>query len=236
LLVISKKKFAYETTQEKVKGFMGWLRKEVDQNILAVEKRDGRTVTHRRPWENTYISRAYTKGMARAESELKKAGVLTKKPTFFTDSINAQFNLPFHAEKVASIYTRVYRDLEGITEYMDLKISRTLAEGLATGLSPLEMARELADEVDMSIGRARTLARTEVIRAHHMGNIATYEQAGIEGVTVQAEWLATDDDKVCEFCEDMNGKVFTLEEIAPMIPAHPNCRCVAIPSFPEEED
>ena len=36
-------------------------------------------------------------------------------------------------------------------------------------------------------------------------------------------------DRVCPKCEALDGKIFTLDEIEPMIPLHPQCRCIALP-------
>jgi len=61
---------------------------------------------------------------------------------------------------------------------------------MAEGLSPRTIARRLNDRVD-KIGkvRARALARTEIIRAHHSANVQEYRMAGIEKVRVKAEWV-----------------------------------------------
>jgi SPP1 gp7 family putative phage head morphogenesis protein len=135
------------------------------------------------------------------------------------------------------VYMRVFSDLKGVTEAMSTAMSRTLATGLVEGEGPESIARELVKNIDdIGKARARTIARTEVIRAHHVATINTYREAGIDGVTVTAEWSTAGDDKVCSVCEDMavdeEGKpiVYTLDEIEPLIPAHPNCRCAAIPS------
>ena len=74
------------------------------------------------------------------------------------------------------------------------------------------------------------MARTEITRAHHKANLNEMRAAGIEGVHVVAEWEGTPDDKMCEKCGNLVGKRFTIRAIEGMIPAHPNCRCVAIPA------
>lgn len=128
------------------------------------------------------------------------------------------------------LYTRTFNELKGITEAMDQQISRALAEGMAQGLGPAKIARNLTDRVDkIGITRARTMARTEIIRAHHLATINTYREAQIEGVRVKAEW-STAGFGVCPSCAEMEGKIFTLNEIEGMIPLHPSCRCCALPA------
>jgi SPP1 gp7 family putative phage head morphogenesis protein len=81
--------------------------------------------------------------------------------------------------------------------------------------------------------RAEILARTEIIRAHHLGTIQEYRNQGLLNIVVKAEWKTAGDDRVCTKCASLEGKVFTLDEIEPMIPAHPNCRCIALPYVEE---
>ena len=83
--------------------------------------------------------------------------------------------------------------------------------------------------------RSRIIARTEIIRAHHLATINTYREARIEGVKVKAEWSTAGDDRVCPDCADMEGRVFTLDEISTLIPLHPQCRCVALPILPGQK-
>ena len=48
-------------------------------------------------------------------------------------------------------------------------------------------------------------------------------------VIVKAEWMTAGDDRVCPICASLQGQVFSLDEIEPLIPRHPNCRCIALP-------
>ena len=41
--------------------------------------------------------------------------------------------------------------------------------------------------------------------------------------------MTAQDEKVCSQCLALQGKIFSLDEIEPMIPLHPNCRCIALP-------
>lgn len=39
----------------------------------------------------------------------------------------------------------------------------------------------------------------------------------------KVRWLTEDDFKVCEICEDLDGEIFTINNVPP--PPHPRCRC-----------
>ena len=232
--------FAFERTADKVEGFMTWLQGWEDEYILSKGVRGARIVVRpgtirgvEQAWTDVYIDTAYQQGIRRARQELRQAGADI--PMFEGlipgggDQVAVAFNQPIHADRVGLAYTRTFNELKGITNAMDQQISRVLAEGLAEGRNPREIARIINNRVDkIGITRARMLARTEVIRAHHVANIMEYERAGIEGVRIKAEW-STAGFNVCPICTALEGQIFTLEEILPMIPRHPNCRCVAIP-------
>lgn len=70
--------------------------------------------------------------------------------------------------------------------------------------------------------RTEMIARTESSRANAEGALNVYEA---EGVTT--EWIAVAGNEFDpEFCQDNDGKVFTIAEARGMIPVHPNCECI----------
>lgn len=229
--------FDFPRSDEKVNAFMEWLRKEQQAGgIEIVMPEVARVGAVDARWANVYIDTAYQQGIRRGRAELKRQGIDTLDNTDPTQAL-AGFNNPVHADRVGLIYSRVYSDLNGITAEMDKQISRILAQGIADGLNPREMARQIADRVDkIGITRARTLARTEIVRAHHQANIQEFKSAGIEEVEVVAEWVTAGDDRVCPICEPMNGKIFTIDAAGGMLPKHPNCRCVVTPVLREDVD
>jgi SPP1 gp7 family putative phage head morphogenesis protein len=221
-----------QMSARQVESFMLWLQDQIDQGILEVYRGTPRSLSTSEHWSDIYVRSAYERGVARAHSELEKIGISIT----YAETVEELINLPFHVDRLALLYTRTYNELRGVTQAMSQDIARTLAEGMAQGLNPYEIARNLNKRVD-AIGpvRSRMIARTEIIRAHHQANILTYREAGIEGVRVIAEWLTAGDDKVCTECLKNEGKRFSLDEAEGMIPVHPNCRCVVIPVTPETE-
>ena len=157
---------------------------------------------------------------------------------------------PIHMDRLGLLFTRVFNDLKGITAAMDMQISRVLAQGIADGDGMRVLARKLVSTINGTkmgelgitdtLGRfipaqrrALILARTEIIRSHHLATIQEYRNWGLMGVTVKVEWSTAKDDRICEKCASMEGRVFTLDEIEPLIPLHPQCRCTTIPYIKE---
>jgi very-short-patch-repair endonuclease len=144
-------------------------------------------------------------------------------------------------DRVGLLYIRVFNELKGITSAMDLQITKVLSQAMLDGDGPRFAARKLVKTIsgmgeDLGITdalgryipamrRAEMLARTEMIRAHHLGMIQEYRNWALEGVYVLAEFLTAGDDRVCKVCAEIEaqGKEYTLDEAEGMIPVHPNC-------------
>ena len=237
--------FDFPRSGDKVTAFMQWLQQQVDKGILQTGTMPQLGRSMEEPWTNLYIQDSYKRGVIRSRYEMGRAGMATPNLDA-TGGISASMSTPFHMDRVGLIYTRVYNELKGVTDAMDHQISRVLAQGIADGDGPMLLARKinatisgagmgelgLTDTLGRFIPaqrRAKMIARTEIIRAHHQAMVQEYRNWGVEGVTVQAEWRTAGDDRVCEECSSMEGNVYTLDEIENMIPRHPQCRCLALP-------
>jgi len=140
----------------------------------------------------------------------------------------------------------------------ELAVRTAIMEGFVEGLTIREIAKNI-EKVFKQAGavRAAMIARTEMSRAANYGAIVAYQQSGV----VEAkEWLTAKDEKVCPFCNKMDGKVISLEEsflpvgqalesvdqstFATSImmnnyanvdapPLHVNCRCTILPVVKE---
>lgn len=217
--------FAFARRSDKVAAFMEWLREEQARGILGIVPGQAIRQSADSSWMNVYIETAYQKGIRDAGKKMRGAGANVKESW-----INGAFNRPIHADRVGLIFTRAFQDLEGINAAMAQKISRALALGVAEGRNPIQIAKAISEEIEsITNARAIVLARTEVISAHAEATLNAYQEAGIEGVEVEAEISTAGDDRVCPECEDLEGDVMTLEEARNVIPVHPQCRCAWLP-------
>ena len=145
---------------------------------------------------------------------------------------------------------------KGIDDETDKQLRTSLAEGLAAG----ESIEELTARVETIYGaaasfRAERIARTETIRANNFASEEAWRQSGV----VEAkEWFTAKDERVCEFCGPMNGRIVKLGEryfeqgaefegsnggklklefeAIETPPLHGNCRCTLLPVLIEVED
>jgi len=238
--------FAYPTSSKKIEEFMKWLQELIDQDILKLTTIPQIGESMDRRWTDLYIEDSYKRGVLRARQELRKAGADV--PSIEqTGGISVSMSTPFHLERVGILFIRTFEDLKGISNAMASQISRVLAQGFINGDNPRLIARKLnyvISGMGESLGvtdtlgrfipaqrRAEILARTEIIRAHHKGMMQEYKNWRLENVYVQAELSTAGDDRVCDICAPLDGKVYTLEEAENLIPLHPLCRCIVIPKL-----
>lgn len=216
--------FAFPLDSDKIDAFMRWMQEQLGEGVLETTTIRG---IHG-GWTNEYVNSAYQKGIQRGRSELRAAGVAVP-PDMAVAPIAAMFSQPMHMRRLQAIYTRAFSDLKNITEAMSVQISEVLSIGLAEGRNPREIARMINNRVDkIGLTRAKTLARTEVVRAHHLAMMEEYENFGALHVKVKGEWVIAGFN-TCPYCAGMDGRIFDLETMRGLIPAHPNCRCVATP-------
>lgn len=208
--------FEFETDDGKYEAFMAWLQSQLDAGVLSLISRDN----------NPYVKRAYEKGIQNGNERLAMAGQFQVFP------IEATFNAPIHLHELEYLYLRNYTLLENINGALATDISETLATGLSQGWDYDRMADELVDRVE-KVGkhRARLLAHTEVVNTVNNATLRRYEDAGIEQVQTQVEFLTAEDDRVCETCRALSGEVYSIEEAYDVIPGqtHPGCRCTWAP-------
>jgi len=223
--------FDFRTDSGKVSRFMEWLTNEENKALFQTVNLQNLGEGIEPIWTNVYIREFYQKGIKWSRDQMNAKGM---RIPVDKDSIADAIEDFEHVDRLGAVYTRVFSDLKGVTATMDATISAVLADGLRAGNNPREIAKEITNKLD-KIGRYRAtlIARTESIRAHHLASMQEYKNAGVAGVEVKAEWSTANDARVCRRCAgldyDRTGKVWKIEEIEPLIPLHPQCRCAALP-------
>jgi hypothetical protein len=221
--------YDFPTDDAKLRGFMQWLKDQVDRGILTTDEG-----MEKLPWCSKYIGSAYKKGMIRAylDSHKKELG---KSPDYYKGTqaqfLESSFDTPETVDKLRLLYTRSYEQLKGVTATMAQQMSRVLATGIVQGQHPMAVARTLANTITgISRQRARTISRTEIMHAHAEGQLDGFEDMGIQrlGVDIEFETIAGEDGDpdtfgVCPECAELQGEVFTVAEARGIIPVHPNC-------------
>ncbi len=127
--------------------------------------------------------------------------------------------------------------LGDVTTELAAGIKRTITQGVLTGKSIPEVAREIGKVVTdknafkkagktvfrSAQHRATLITRTETLRAHNEGRKVFYREVGVSKV----KWLTAHDERTCPECAPLGGKIFKLDKV-PGPPKHPACRCCSV--------
>lgn len=127
--------------------------------------------------------------------------------------------------------SRIWKNKEKLT----LTLNQLIPQSFVRGFGSKELAREIADRLEVSYSSAVRLARTE---GRYVGNLGTADAYKESGVVTEFMFMATLDDKTSEICQEMDGKVMPLADASPgrlMPPLHPYCRSTTVPYFPDDD-
>lgn len=104
------------------------------------------------------------------------------------------------------------------------RIKDVLLQGVAAGWNPRKIAAEFRRGLELPRARALMIARTESLRAYRLATQETYKANS--DIIRKWQWVASKSRRTCLNCLSRDGSLWELEK---PLPAHPSCRCVAIP-------
>jgi len=216
----------------KLEAFQDWYTQLVKEEVLVGDGTD-------KPWLQEYTDTAYNQGLRNSGAvRAKKEADPVRDAMFPVDrgGIAGNMAAPVRTRKIRLLATRAFEQLRGVSQATGQKMNQVLALGLAQGLGPRDVARQLVKATnDIGRNRALTIARTEMAYAHSEGQLDGYEALGVEQINIYAEWLTTGDGKVCPRCSAIEGVIMTVKEARGLLPLHPNCRCAWMPANVGEE-
>ena len=103
-------------------------------------------------------------------------------------------------------------------------LADALLQGIARGLGPAQVARNMADGMGMGLERAMLIARTEVLRTYRSANVQAYRASNVVGGFMRL----VKKDGACAACLFKDGEHF---DVAEELSEHPRGRCIAVPSL-----
>lgn len=219
--IISSRVWEYENEQQKVEKFEKWLGNAVEEKVIGKNK----VIIDR------FVKEGYEKGSKRSYRGVRKNSDL-----FLTDDMKNLREIEFFRINKADearlkfLQSRTFKDLKGVTQAMSNDIRRVLSNGLVTGASTEQLAKNINNRISkIGITRARLIAETEIVRAHAEGALDMMELMGEKEIMVSAEWTTAGDNRVCPMCAPLEKMVIPISKARGMFPRHPRCRCSPVP-------
>ena len=176
----------------------------------------------------TGMSAVYEDSYLRTTFDFQQAlGVASGFSSLNTRAIESAISTKWLGENYSS---RIWANKDRLT----LNLERIIPQGIALGRNPRVIAKEIQAALGVDKSNAERLALTEFNRIAGLGRLKGYQAARIDKYRVSAVL----DHKTSEICEEMDGKVFNVNEYQVGItanPFHPRCRTVTVPNIPKDE-
>ena len=106
----------------------------------------------------------------------------------------------------------------------------TLIDGVARGINPEDLARQLAAATDLPLQRAMTTTRTETMRAYRSASLASMAENA--DILAGWTWVADHGPRTCSACLALSGRNFPLT--VQFMAAHVACRCSPAPLLKDD--
>ncbi|MFG0740368.1 phage minor head protein [Providencia sp. TYF-12] len=111
---------------------------------------------------NEYVSTAYERGTAQEYANLaqQSTAYAATQQSVATILLSEPYQL-----RMALVRARVFEEMKGLSAQVKADMARILTDGIARGLNPREVARNLNEQSGIEIRRANRVARTEITTA-----------------------------------------------------------------------
>lgn len=106
-----------------------------------------------------YVQPAYVRGTAQEFTNLAQ-----QSPTYrrVRQDLPTLIRTEAYQSRLVLLRAREFEEMKGLAGDVKAGMSRVLTDGLARGLNPLEVGRNLTEQIGISEKRANTIARTEI--------------------------------------------------------------------------
>jgi len=182
-----------------------------------------------------YIEPAYQQGtgMAQANLAVQSAAYKLSRPT-----LQAILQTDAYRTRLGYVRGRAFEGMKGLTEPMKGQYRNILMDGMAQGLNPNVIARQIADQTDTSIVRARRIARTEITTALRRSRIDEAESATLDlGLNIRMMQLSALSATTRQSHARRHAKLYTFEEARVWMSTSPNminCKCTFVEILTDE--
>lgn len=124
---------------------------------------------------------------------------------------------------------KIWYDRDKLTREVHTKLSQAFIRGDSIDST----TKDIAKAMNSSYKRAYRLTHSEATFFSGQATVQSYKDTGVE----KYEFMASHNERTCETCGALDGKVFKVSEQEPginMQPIHAHCHCTTAPWFEDE--
>lgn len=172
-----------------------------------------------------YVRAAYQQGTSRAQANISNQSKVYREARGLEQLLTSDPYL----KRLSLLRGRMFNEMQGIVGDIQTTLARTLTQGLADGVGPLEIASRITESTGIVERRARNIARTETGEALREGRLAETESAAALGINLGVMHLSALSPTSRVDHVERHGWVGTVEEERAWYAAKPgrrnNCKC-----------
>jgi SPP1 gp7 family putative phage head morphogenesis protein len=178
---------------------------------------------------NGFVEPAYQQGTGMAQANI---AVQVTSYKLVRPNLIAIMQTDAYRTRLGYVRARVYEEMKGLTADMKKQYRTILTDGMAQGINPNIIAKQIAAQTDTSIVRARRIARTEITTALRRSRIDEAESATIDlGLNLRMMQLSALSATTRISHARRHAKLYTFEEARVWMSTSPNminCKCTFV--------
>ena len=178
-------------------------------------------------WLNSgYVGPAYQQGTAMTFANLSAQSGQYKASR---QSLTELIKTPEYRRRIGFVRGRVFEEMKGLSASVKTGLRNALSDGIAQGLNPLEVARNIDEATRVGEVRARRIARTEITTALRRARLDEAEQAsGDLGLGMRMMQMSALSSTTRPSHAARHSKLYTFEQARVWMATSPNminCKC-----------
>lgn len=198
----------------------------IDMLLAELAQIVEQTMTSGGRWLFTgYVRPAYQQGTSRAQANISNQSKVYRDARGLEQLLTSDPYL----KRLSLLRGRMFNEMAGIVGGIQTVLARTLTQGLADGVGPLEIASRITESTGIVERRARNIARTETGEALREGRLAETESAAALGINLGVMHLSALSPTSRVDHVERHGWVGTVAEEREWYAAKPgrrnNCKC-----------
>lgn len=180
-------------------------------------------------WALDYVAAEFERGTQSAYTNLSAQSQVYAQQT----TMQALLSSPAYQNQVAAAYVSTYSDWKGISDAARADLANVISDAIGRGVNPRETSRIISKRLDVSMGKAKTIAQTEQVGALREANWSetdwASERLGLNTGLLHLSALKPTTRQTHAF---WHGKVRTVAEVREWYAVNGNkyhCYCGQIP-------
>lgn len=180
-------------------------------------------------WAMDYVAAEAQRGTLEAFNNLSQQSQAYAGQTTLQQLLSS----PAYQNQIASAYISTYSDWKLETDRARGDLANIIADAVGRGVNPRETAQVISKRLDVSMGRAKTIAQTEQVGALRQAQWNETDWAADRlGLNTGLLWLSALKPTTRSWHASRHGKVYTTEQVRDFYAENGNrynCYCSQIP-------